>query len=99
VWWPVAIVEILRWWMVDGPYVRFGVGPHLTSTKKKRRRKDGNATNHLHQGYCTVCSSKLSMFARCVKMLEGRGGLFDVPLWYQDLSMVDHALPVTSKEA
>jgi hypothetical protein len=58
--------------VVDGTSVWSCVGPHLTSTKKKRRRKDDTATNHLHQGNCTVCSSKT--FFVCSMMLEGGPG-------------------------
>jgi hypothetical protein len=38
-----------------------GVGPHLTPTKQKGKRKDGTILVALHQGHCAVCSMKTSM--------------------------------------
>ncbi len=32
-----------------------GIGPHLTSTSRKRKREDGTVTNALYQGKCRVC--------------------------------------------
>jgi hypothetical protein len=42
-------------------FVRAGVGPHLTPTRRKRKKRDGTLTNHVHQGYCVVCSKKTTM--------------------------------------
>jgi hypothetical protein len=38
-----------------------GVGPHLTPTKRKRKKKDRTILNALHQGRCAVCSLKTTM--------------------------------------
>ena len=45
----------------DGAMIGGGIGPHLTPTRRKRKRKDGTITNYLHQGRCNVCGSKTTM--------------------------------------
>ena len=37
---------------------RAGVAAHLTPIKKKRRKKNGELTNHAKQGYCSICRRK-----------------------------------------
>ena len=37
---------------------RAGVAAHLTPTKKKRKRKNGDLMNHAKQGYCAICHRK-----------------------------------------
>ena len=32
-----------------------GVGPHLTPSRRKRKRHDGSLTNSIYQGRCRVC--------------------------------------------
>lgn len=32
-----------------------GVGPHLTTTSRKRKRADGSTTNYSYQGFCRSC--------------------------------------------
>ena len=56
-------------------FARAGVGPHLTPTKRKRKRNDGTILKHLHQGRCTVCSLKTIMVCSvCHDDAEENGG-------------------------
>jgi hypothetical protein len=38
------------------------------STKKKRKRKDGTVTNHLKQGYCSICRKKTKF--NCLQCMD-----------------------------
>jgi hypothetical protein len=42
-------------------FVRAGVGPNLTPTKRKRKKADGTISNALFQGRCGVCGKKTTM--------------------------------------
>ena len=56
-------------------FARAGVGPHLTPTKRKRKNKDGDTLNYLHQGRCAVCSLKTTMVCSlCHDDAEENGG-------------------------
>ena len=44
----------------DGGVARRSTTPHLTPTRKKRKRRDGTQTNHSVQGNCKICSKSTS---------------------------------------
>eukprot|EP00171_Calliarthron_tuberculosum_P023537 IDg23537t1 len=41
----------------DNELMISGLGPHLTPTTRKRKRSNGNLTNHVYQGRCCICRS------------------------------------------
>jgi hypothetical protein len=56
-------------------FVRAGVGPHLTPTRRKRKKSDGTFSNHLYQGRCGVCGKKTAMVCSiCHDGPEENGG-------------------------
>jgi len=37
---------------------RFGIGPHLTPTTKRRKTRDGRVLTHLAQRTCVMCKNR-----------------------------------------
>ena len=60
---------------------RAGVAAHLTPTKKKRKKKNGEVTNHAKQGYCAICRRKTKYMCSLCYDENGDGGDHDQEIY------------------
>ena len=58
---------------------RSGVSAHLTPTKKRRKTRDGNFTNHAKQGYCDECGRKTKW--NCSKCMDEKEPHMEKDIW------------------
>jgi hypothetical protein len=64
----------------DGP-ARCGSGPHVTPTKRRRKRSDGTITRNLFQGHCRVCTKKTTFVCSVCKDDNEDGIIHGKEVW------------------